>query len=59
MAIMVISKDDAANKVVVCAGVPEKNDQYKQLNAKEWLRVALEPLSGKGGGKGCLAQGQV
>ena len=59
MAIMVISKDGTANKVVACAGVPEKIDQFKQLDAKEWLTAALVPLNGKGGGKGRLAQGQV
>lgn len=59
MAIMVVSKDESANKVVVCAGVPEKCEQYKQLDVKEWLTAALVPLNGKGGGKGCLAQGQV
>ncbi|CDP04915.1 unnamed protein product [Coffea canephora] len=58
MAIMVISKDGTANKVVACAGVPEKIDQFKQLDAKEWLTAALAPLNGKGGGKGRLAQGQ-
>ncbi|XP_027109818.1 alanine--tRNA ligase-like isoform X1 [Coffea arabica] len=58
MAIMVISKDGTANKVVACAGVPEKIDQFKQLDAKEWLTAALVPLNGKGGGKGRLAQGQ-
>ncbi|KAL3521772.1 hypothetical protein ACH5RR_019921 [Cinchona calisaya] len=58
MAIMIISKDETANKAVVCAGVPEKSDQCKKLNAKEWLTAALVPLNGKGGGKGCLAQGQ-
>lgn len=59
MAVMVISKDESANKVVVCAGVPEKSDQYKDFNVKEWLTAVLDPLNGKGGGKGCLVQGQV
>lgn len=60
MAVLVFSKDEAANKVLVCAGVPEKGDKCQQLNVKEWLNAALKPLGGKGGGgKGGLAQGQV
>lgn len=60
MAVLVFSKDEAANKVLVCAGVPEKGDKCQQLNVKEWLNAALKPLGGKGGGgKGGLAQGQA
>lgn len=56
---MVVSIDESAEKAVVCAGVPEKSDKCKQLNAKDWLNAALGALNGKGGGKANLAQGQV
>ncbi|KAL8095523.1 hypothetical protein AgCh_036814 [Apium graveolens] len=57
IAVMVISTDE--KKTLVCAGVPEKSDKSKQLNVLEWLKIALKPLNGKGGGgKGGLAQGQ-
>lgn len=59
MAVMVVSTDVTANKALVCAGVPQKSDKCKQLNAKDWLNAAMGPLNGKGGGKGNLAQGQV
>ncbi|KAG5617498.1 hypothetical protein H5410_017322 [Solanum commersonii] len=60
MAVLVFSKDETANKVLVCAGVPEKGDKCQQLNVKDWLNAALKPLGGKGGGgKGGLAQGQA
>ncbi|KAI5673761.1 hypothetical protein M9H77_14125 [Catharanthus roseus] len=58
MAVMVVSTDVTANKALVCAGVPQKSDKCKQLNAKDWLNAAMGPLNGKGGGKGNLAQGQ-
>ncbi|KAK2990010.1 hypothetical protein RJ640_004688 [Escallonia rubra] len=59
IAVMVFSKDETANKTLVCAGVPEKGDKSKQLKVLDWLKAALEPLKGKGGGgKGGLAQGQ-
>lgn len=57
---MVFSTDENANKTVVCAGVPEKGDKSKQLKVVDWLKKALGPVDGKGGGgKGGLAQGQV
>nr|GMC68220.1 alanine--tRNA ligase [Ipomoea batatas] len=60
IAVLIFSTDEAANKVLVCAGVPEKGDRCKQLSVKEWLNAALKPLGGKGGGgKGGLAQGQL
>nr|GLL19870.1 alanine--tRNA ligase-like [Ipomoea trifida] len=60
IAVLIFSTDEAANKVLVCAGVPEKGDRCKQLSVKEWLNAALKPLGGKGGGgKGGLAQGQA
>ncbi|KAM7495568.1 hypothetical protein LguiB_030177 [Lonicera macranthoides] len=59
MAAMVFSTDENANKTVVCAGVPEKGDKSKQLKVVDWLKKALGPVDGKGGGgKGGLAQGQ-
>lgn len=60
MATMVFSRDDKVNKAFVCAGVPEKDGKYKQLNVTEWLKKVLDQINGKGGGgKGGLAQGQV
>ncbi|CAA2961208.1 alanine--tRNA ligase [Olea europaea subsp. europaea] len=59
MAIMVFSEDENVNKALVCAGVPEQGGKYSQLNVKDWLKQALDPIKGKGGGgKGGLAQGQ-
>ncbi|XP_042048798.1 alanine--tRNA ligase-like [Salvia splendens] len=59
IAVMVFSKDETVNKAFVCAGVPEKDGKYKELNVTEWLKKVLELISGKGGGgKGGLAQGQ-
>ncbi|KAK1368958.1 hypothetical protein POM88_035050 [Heracleum sosnowskyi] len=58
IAVMVISTDE--KKTLVCAGVPEKSDKSKLLNVLEWLKIALKPLNGKGGGgKGGLAQGDL
>lgn len=60
MAVMVFSTDEQSKKALVCAGVPEKSDKSKQLKVLDWLKAALKPLEGKGGGgKGGLAQGQV
>ncbi|XP_058004551.1 alanine--tRNA ligase isoform X2 [Hevea brasiliensis] len=59
LSIMVFSLDETTNKVVVCAGVPEKSDISKKLEVSEWLTAALEPLNGRcGKGKGGLATGQ-
>ncbi|KAK6118528.1 hypothetical protein DH2020_047728 [Rehmannia glutinosa] len=59
MAIMVFSRDEKVNKAFVCAGVPEQDGKYRQLNVTEWLKKVLDLISGKGGGgKGGLAQGQ-
>ncbi|KAF8082899.1 hypothetical protein N665_0802s0012 [Sinapis alba] len=61
MSIMVFSTDVITNKVFVCAGVPDKQDQPKQLDSVEWLTTALCPLNGrcgKGKGKDGLASGQ-
>lgn len=57
---MVFSRDETTNKVVVCAGVPEKGGNAKQLEVSQWLEEALGPLNGRcGKGKGGLATGQV
>ena len=57
---MVFSTDESTNKVVVCAGVPEKLDKGKGLEVSEWLTTALGPLKGRcGKGKAGLATGQV
>ncbi|KAK6936499.1 DHHA1 domain [Dillenia turbinata] len=59
ISVMVFSTDEATNKAVVYAGVPEKGDKCKGLDVSEWLAVALEPVKGRcGKGKGGLAQGQ-
>ncbi|CAN7131186.1 unnamed protein product [Brassica rapa subsp. narinosa] len=60
MSIMVFSTDETTNKAVVCAGVPDKSDKFKQLDVTEWLTTALGPLKGRcGKGKSGLASGQV
>ena len=60
MAVMVFSTDEQSKKALVCAGVPERSNQSNNLKVLEWLKEALKPLEGKGGGgKGGLAQGQV
>ena len=43
-------------KALAYTGVPA--DLAKKLPAGEWLKVALEVLGGKGGGKPTNAQGQ-
>ncbi|KAL6500070.1 hypothetical protein OROGR_027980 [Orobanche gracilis] len=59
VAVMLFSRDEALKKTFVCAGVPEKDDKYKQLNVAEWLRKVLELINGRGGGgKGGIAYGQ-
>ncbi|CAF2097813.1 unnamed protein product [Brassica napus] len=59
MSVMVFSTDESTNKAVVCAGVPDKSDQFKQLDVTEWLTTALSPIKGKcGKGKSGLASGQ-
>lgn len=42
------------DKAMVYAGVPA--DLSKQLSAGEWVKEALAPLGGKGGGKPTSAQ---
>ncbi|PWA51613.1 alanyl-tRNA synthetase [Artemisia annua] len=59
MAVMVFSTDEQSKKALVCAGVPERSNQSNHLKVLDWLKEALKPLEGKGGGgKGGLAQGQ-
>jgi alanyl-tRNA synthetase len=59
LAVMMFSVDNDTNKVLVYAGVPDVVAS-KGLVLINWLRKALEPINGKGGGgKGGLAQGQV
>ncbi|GLJ12932.1 hypothetical protein SUGI_0200930 [Cryptomeria japonica] len=56
--VMMFSVDEATNKVLVYAGVPQSVAK-KGLAVLDWLRKVLEPLKGNGGGgKGGLAQGQ-
>ncbi|KAK1267798.1 Alanine--tRNA ligase [Acorus gramineus] len=58
LAVMVFSADESSNKVVVCAGVPEKGGRI--LPVRDWLTGAMQPIKGRGGGgKGGIAQGQV
>lgn len=58
---MVFSTDEAANKVVVCAGVPQGDSKVKEfLEVSEWVAAAMEPINGRSGkGKAGLASGQV
>ncbi|KAK1317059.1 Alanine--tRNA ligase [Acorus calamus] len=57
LAVMVFSADESSNKVVVCAGVPEKGGRV--LPVRDWLTGAMQPIKGRGGGgKGGIAQGQ-
>ncbi|KAJ4882215.1 Alanine--tRNA ligase [Raphanus sativus] len=59
MSIMVFSTDETTNKEVVCEGVPDRSDKFKQLDVTEWLTTALGPLKGRcGKGKSGLASGQ-
>lgn len=58
LAVMMFSVDQDTNKVLVYAGVPDAVAS-RGLVLINWLRKALEPINGKGGGgKGGLAQGQ-
>jgi len=45
-------------KVSCCAAVPE-DLQKSGVGADDWVRAALEPLGGKGGGKPGRAQGSA
>lgn len=49
---------DDKHKVVLYAVVPEAV-QARGLAAIDWLRAALPPVAGKGGGKGAMVTGQV
>lgn len=58
LAVMMFSVDKDTNKVLVYAGVSDALAK-RGLVLMDWLRKALEPINGKGGGgKGGLAQGQ-
>eukprot|EP00475_Leptophrys_vorax_P008856 TRINITY_DN15787_c0_g1_i1.p1 TRINITY_DN15787_c0_g1~~TRINITY_DN15787_c0_g1_i1.p1 ORF type:complete len:555 (+),score=81.92 TRINITY_DN15787_c0_g1_i1:138-1667(+) len=58
LAVLMVSVDEEKGKVLVYAGVPDAV-AAKGLSVLEWLRAALVPVEGKGGGgKGGLAQGQ-
>ncbi|KAK4757969.1 hypothetical protein SAY87_019270 [Trapa incisa] len=60
VSVMVFSMDEAANKVVVCAGVPQGESKGKEfLEVSEWVAAAMEPINGRSGkGKAGLASGQ-
>lgn len=53
---MLFSREETSNKAAVYVGIPN-ND--KNGMATKWLKSALVPINGKGGGKGGVAQGQV
>eukprot|EP00897_Mesotaenium_endlicherianum_P008942 jgi/Mesen1/8076/ME000434S07323 len=58
LAVMMFSVDEGKNKVLAYAGVPDAVAK-RGLPVLDWLRAALKPVDGKGGGgKGGLAQGQ-
>lgn len=54
--VIMFSTDQGKGKALAYTGVPA--DLAKKLPAGEWLKVALEVLGGKGGGKPTNAQGQ-
>ncbi|CAI5533354.1 unnamed protein product [Closterium sp. Naga37s-1] len=59
LAVLMVSVDEEKGKVLLYAGVPDAV-AARGLSVLEWLRAALVPVEGKGGGgKGGLAQGQV
>ncbi|KAG9457092.1 hypothetical protein H6P81_001600 [Aristolochia fimbriata] len=58
LSVMAFSKDKATNKAVACAGVPSEGEK-RVPDASAWLKAALAPVKGKGGGKPAFAQGQV
>ena len=59
LAVMMFSVDESKGKVLVYAGVPDEAAK-RGLVVLDWLRAALVPVEGKGGGgKGGVAQGQV
>ncbi|KAM7268611.1 hypothetical protein ACFE04_010777 [Oxalis oulophora] len=58
MSVMVFSTARNSDKVVACAGLPQKSAESNRL-VSEWLSNALEPIRGKcGAGKEGLATGQ-
>ncbi|CAI7909075.1 unnamed protein product [Closterium sp. NIES-53] len=58
LAVLMVSVDEEKGKVLLYAGVPDAVAACG-LSVLEWLRAALVPVDGKGGGgKGGLAQGQ-
>ncbi|CAI5979180.1 unnamed protein product [Closterium sp. NIES-65] len=58
LAVLMVSVDEEKGKVLLYAGVPDAV-AARGLSVLEWLRAALVPVEGKGGGgKGGLAQGQ-
>ncbi|PKI36694.1 hypothetical protein CRG98_042924, partial [Punica granatum] len=59
LSVMVFSTDEASNKVVVCAAVPQGNGKGKELEVSEWVAAAMQPINGRSGkGKAGLASGQ-
>ena len=59
LAVMMFSVDESKGKVLVYAGVPDEAAR-RGLVVLDWLRAALVPVEGKGGGgKGGVAPGQV
>ncbi|KAG0490941.1 hypothetical protein HPP92_007804 [Vanilla planifolia] len=58
LAAIVFSTDEASNKAVVCAGVPNNISKDGQ-SVVDWLAAVMVPLKGRcGGGKNGIAQGQ-
>ena len=51
--------DASKGRAAMLAGVPAGGATSKSLPAGDWLKAALEPLGGKGGGKPTMAQGQA
>eukprot|EP00899_Mesostigma_viride_P001732 jgi/Mesvir1/1155/Mv17662-RA.1 len=57
VALAVFSKDDAKGKALAYVSVPP-DVGAKGLDFNAWLKVCLDPIGGKGGGKAGVAQGQ-
>lgn len=55
LAVLVLSADEAAGKVAAMAAVPKGSEEL--LPANQWLKVVLDEVDGRGGGKANAAQG--
>lgn len=56
VAVILLSADEVQDRIMAYTGVP-KGLQDK-IDCVKWIRAALDPVQGKGGGKNGVAQGQ-